>query len=126
MATAAESTFINAVIAAESTRQAAKASAFTTYAYTVANLAAYRTALVAVDVAYVTAVNTAANTAGITLNSGKLRLTPGAFFGWDPLERSRNSTNSRMLPSVIGGPAQLPFPTRDIARCSTSSTACRA
>ena len=33
MASAAESTFINAVIAAESIRQAAKASAFTTYGY---------------------------------------------------------------------------------------------
>lgn len=77
MASAAESTFINAVIAAESIRQAAKASAFTTYAYAPASLAAYRTALVAADVAYITAVNTAASTAGITLNSGYSGLVGG-------------------------------------------------
>ena len=73
MASAAESTFINAVIAAESIRQAAKASAFTTYGY----VPAYRTALVAADVAYITAVNTAASTAGITLNSGYSGLVGG-------------------------------------------------
>jgi hypothetical protein len=66
MATAAEQTFIRAVNAAEGTRQAAKAAAFATYAFVPANLAAYNTALVAADVAFETAVVSAATTAGLT------------------------------------------------------------
>lgn len=77
MATAAESTFIVAVVAAESIRQAAKAAAFTTYGYVPANLAAYRAALVAADVAYITAVNSASSTAAITFNSGYTGLIGG-------------------------------------------------
>ena len=77
MATAAESTFITAVIAAESIRQAAKASAFITYGYVPANLAAYKTALVAADVAYITAVNSASSTAAITFNTGYTGLIGG-------------------------------------------------
>ena len=69
MASAVEQTFINAVNAAESIRQASKASAFTTYGFVAANLAAYKTALAAADVAYLTAVNTARNSAGILLGT---------------------------------------------------------
>ena len=49
MATSAQYTFIQAVAAAEGVRQTAKASAFTTYAFVPANLAAYKTALAAAD-----------------------------------------------------------------------------
>jgi hypothetical protein len=42
-----------------------------------ANLATYKTALVAADVAYITAVNSASSTAGITLNSGYSGLVGG-------------------------------------------------
>ena len=73
MATAAEQVFIMSVNAAENVRQAAKASAFTTYGFVAANLAAYRTALVAADVAYITSVNTAMSTSALTLgNNGHL------------------------------------------------------
>jgi hypothetical protein len=69
MATATESTFINAVIAAESTRQGAKAAAFTTYAYVAANLATYKIAVADADVAYSTAVNTARDASNLTLGN---------------------------------------------------------
>ena len=81
MATAAESVFIVAVIAAESTRQAAKASAFTTYGYVPANLAAYKAAILAADVAYTTAVNTAANTSGLTLGNAASFGPVGGYIG---------------------------------------------
>lgn len=77
MASSAERTFILAVQAAETTRQAAKAAAFVTYAFTPANLATYQTALASADTAYITAVNTAAGTLGITLNSGYSGLIGG-------------------------------------------------
>jgi hypothetical protein len=77
MATAAESTFIQAVIAAEAVRQQAKAAAFTTYGFNPANLATYKTALVAADVAYITAVNSASSTAAITFNTGYTSLIGG-------------------------------------------------
>jgi hypothetical protein len=68
MATSAEFTFINSVRAAEGVRQAAVAAAFTAQAVNgaipAANLAAYLTALQAAQVAYITAVNAAATTAG--------------------------------------------------------------
>jgi hypothetical protein len=69
MATSAQYTFIQAVAAAEGVRQTAKASAFTTYAFVPANLAAYKTALAAADVAYITAVNTARNTEAETIGT---------------------------------------------------------
>lgn len=69
MATSAEITFMAAVSAAELTRQNARASAFTTYGFVAANLAAYKTALAAADVAYITAVNAAANTSGLLLGN---------------------------------------------------------
>jgi len=65
MAIAAELTFMAAVTAAEGARQAAKVAAFTTYAFVPANLAAYKIALEDADVAYVTAVNAARNTADL-------------------------------------------------------------
>jgi len=69
MALAVESTFIAAVNAAESVRQFSRASAFATYAFVPANLAAYKTAWAAADVAYLTAVNTARNTSGLTIGN---------------------------------------------------------
>jgi hypothetical protein len=62
---AAEQTFYGAVLAAEVVRQNAKSAALTTYNFVQANYAAYVTALIAADVAYVTAVVSAASTAGI-------------------------------------------------------------
>lgn len=73
MALAAEIVFINAVAVAEATRQASKAAAFATYGWVAANLATYKIALADADVAYVTAVNAAANTADLLL--GNLGLT---------------------------------------------------
>jgi hypothetical protein len=64
MATAAEITFRAAVIKAESVRQTAKASAFTTYGFVPANLAAYLTALEAADNTFMASVNSAASTLG--------------------------------------------------------------
>lgn len=73
-----------AVAAAEATRQQSKAAAFVTYGYVVANLAAYKIALADADVAYVTAVNTAANTADLQL--GTLGLNgPIQSSNWAPL-----------------------------------------
>ena len=69
MAIAAEIAFMAAVSAAESTRQAAKVAAFTTYAFNPANLAAYKIALEDADVAYVTAVNAARNTADLQVGT---------------------------------------------------------
>lgn len=69
MATAAEVTFANAVAAAEGVRQVAKAAAFTTYAFAPAGLATYIAALLAADVAYITAVNAALNTSALTLGN---------------------------------------------------------
>ena len=62
----AETTFYQAVAAAEATRQAAYGAALTTWlgAYTAANKQTYLTAIAAADVAYFTAVNAARNTAG--------------------------------------------------------------
>ena len=70
-ATAAETTFYQAVAAAEGTRQGAYASAWATYlaAYTAANKAAFVSAIAAADVAYFTAVNTARNTSGLTIKT---------------------------------------------------------
>jgi hypothetical protein len=70
MATAAEYTFALACQTAENARQAARAAAFAAYNYNPAGLATYRTALVAADVAYITSVNSAASTAGLTINTG--------------------------------------------------------
>ena len=65
MATLAEYTFTQAVIKAEGVRQAAKATAFATWAYQQgAPLTTYVTALETADNAFITAVNTAANTCG--------------------------------------------------------------
>lgn len=69
MATAAEITFMNAVSLAEQTRQASKAAAFATYGWAPANYAAYKVALADADVAYITAVNAAANTADLLLGT---------------------------------------------------------
>lgn len=72
MARAVEITFEQAVAAAEGTRQVSKASAFATYGFVAANLAAYITAVAAADVAYTTAVNSAANTSGILMGQAGL------------------------------------------------------
>jgi hypothetical protein len=71
MATALEQTFVRSVAVAEGVRQAAKASAFTTYGFTLANLSAYVAALSAADVAYFTAITAALNTAGLSGNTGQ-------------------------------------------------------
>lgn len=72
MALLTERTFIVAVQVAEGVRQAAKAAAlatFTAAGFTPAAQATYATALAAADVAYITAVNSAANTSGLQLNT---------------------------------------------------------
>lgn len=69
MALAAEIVFMNAVSAAEATRQASRVAAFNTYGFVAANLAAYKTAYAAADVAYITAVNSAANTSGLLMGN---------------------------------------------------------
>jgi hypothetical protein len=70
MASAAERTFIAAVATAESTRQVAKAAAFATWAFQQgAPLTTYIAALLAADVAYITAVNTALNTSALPLGN---------------------------------------------------------
>jgi hypothetical protein len=73
MATLLEYNLVIATFLAEQTRQTAKAAAFATWqatGFTFAARAAYVTALVAADVAYQTAVNSASSTAGITFNGG--------------------------------------------------------
>lgn len=83
MASSTELAFMNAVALAEGTRQQSKAAAFVTYGFVQANLAAYKIACADADVAYVTAVNTAANTADLQLSmlglSGPIPTT------WAPL-----------------------------------------
>ncbi len=69
MALAAEIVFQTAVSAAESTRQATKSAAFVTYGYVAANLATYKSAVAAADVAYITAVNAAANTSALLMGN---------------------------------------------------------
>lgn len=69
MALAAEIVFQNAVAVAEAVRQNSKAAAFNTYGFVAANLAAYNIALADADVAYITAVNSAANTADLLLGT---------------------------------------------------------
>jgi hypothetical protein len=68
MATALEATFWQAVVNANGVRQVAQQAAFATYGFVPANLAAYKSALVSADTAFVTSVNSAASTAGITPN----------------------------------------------------------
>ena len=72
MATAAELGFYDAIIAAENARQNAKSAAFTVYNFNPAGLATYRAALIAADVAYITAVLTAATAAGISPGAASL------------------------------------------------------
>lgn len=72
MASLVERTFIVAVQVAEGVRQVAKATALATYTaagFTPGAQATYATALAAADVAYITAVNAAANTSGLQLNT---------------------------------------------------------
>lgn len=84
MALSDDVTYRNAVLAAEATRQGSKSSAFTTYAYNPSNLAAYIIALNDADAAYMTAVNTAANTLNTPVgNLGYSGPILGA--GWTPL-----------------------------------------
>jgi hypothetical protein len=64
MATSTEQTYNTAVTNAASVRQQAYYAALLAYNYVPANYAAYKTALIAADVAYITAVNSAASTAG--------------------------------------------------------------
>jgi len=65
MATAAQVTLIAAVTAAAGAKQAADAAAFAAYGFVAANLAAYAAALVTNRLNYVSAVVTAATTAGV-------------------------------------------------------------
>jgi hypothetical protein len=69
MATALEVGYWQAVVNANATRQLAIAAAFAAYGYNPSNLATYKTALVAADIAFVTRVNSASTTAGITPNA---------------------------------------------------------
>ena len=71
MCTSLEQGFVRGVVAADGVRQAAKASAFTTYGFVAGNLAAYISALSAADVAFITAVNAALNTAGLSGTIGQ-------------------------------------------------------
>lgn len=84
MTLATENTFRAAVVTAEQVRQQSKAAAFTTYAYNPSNLAAYIIALNDADVAYVTSVNSAANT--LDLPIGNIGLSgPILSAPWTPL-----------------------------------------
>lgn len=83
MASAVELAYINAVALAEGVRQQSKAAARVTYGFDPANLAAYKIAVADADVAYVTAVNTAANTADLQL--GLLGLQGPIPTTWAPL-----------------------------------------
>jgi len=68
MATAAEQTFVAAVRTAEGVRQSAKAAAFATFvaaSFAGTALAAYIASLQAADNAYITSVNSAAQTLGV-------------------------------------------------------------
>jgi hypothetical protein len=70
MALAADYVFNQAVIAANGVRQASIASAYATFVaagFTPAAYATYNSAVAAADVAYFTAVNTARNTQGNTI-----------------------------------------------------------
>jgi hypothetical protein len=60
---AAERIFFDAVTTAEAVRQQSKAAAQVAYGFVQANYATYVAALAAADVAYITAINSAANTA---------------------------------------------------------------
>lgn len=84
MSLATENTFRAAVQTAEAVRQQSKAAARVTYAFDPANLAAYIVALNDADVAYVTSVNTAANTLDLPIgNIGLSGPIPSA--PWTPL-----------------------------------------
>jgi len=65
MATAAGTVFALAVGAAEAARQLAKSNAFAAYRFNPAGLSTYNSALVSADLAFLTAVNTAASANGI-------------------------------------------------------------
>ncbi len=70
MALAAEQAFYNAVVAAESVRQASKVAAFNTWAFQPgAPAVTYVTALSDADVAYTTAVNSAADTSNLLMGN---------------------------------------------------------
>jgi hypothetical protein len=80
MATAAEGTFWAAVNTANGVKQVAYTTAFNTYqaaGFTPAARTTYAAACLAADVAFVTAFNSAANTAGITPNV--VNAFPGGF-----------------------------------------------
>jgi len=68
MATAKEQAFIVAVNTAAGLKQEAYRAAGVTYAGVFANLTAYQAAIVAADVAFLVAVQSAATTAGISPN----------------------------------------------------------
>jgi hypothetical protein len=71
MSTASQETaFYDACIAAESTRQTAKAAAQVAYGFVKANYATFVTAIVAADTAYATAIVSAATTNGMNPNVG--------------------------------------------------------
>jgi hypothetical protein len=65
-----ETAFYDAVIVAEGVRQGSRALAQSNYGFVKANYAAFVTALVAADVAYLTAVTTAATANGMNPNVG--------------------------------------------------------
>ena len=84
MSLSTEATYRAAVDAARSTRQTSKSVARTAYAFDPANLATYIAALNDADVAYATAVNSAADTLNIPVgNLGYYYSIPGAK--WTPL-----------------------------------------
>jgi hypothetical protein len=100
MATSAESTFFRSVYLAEQTRQLARMSAFTTWAFgTGGALSTYTAALESADNAYITSVNAALSTLGafgITLpNAAPASQTPvvvGGGLGLGILPTSSLST----------------------------------
>ncbi len=97
MASAAESTFIAAVNAAENTRQNAKGTALATYVaagFTPAARTTYVAALVAADVAYITAVNSPMNTSGLLLDNN-------AHFGPVPYNIATIATSRRPFASAM-------------------------
>lgn len=84
MSFSGEQTFRAAVLAAEASRQQAKAVAFTSYAYNPSNLATYKTAIADADIAYLLAIKVAGDAVNDTIGmTGVTGPIPGG--GWTPL-----------------------------------------
>lgn len=81
MASSTETTFRNAVIAAESARQTSKSVAFAAYAFDPSGYSTYKTAVSDADKTYNAAIATAADASNLTVGClGQCGPIPGAPF----------------------------------------------